>query len=377
MTLKIQNYRSTTSGDTPPSLLVGQVAFNIPDHLMFLGNGGDVNLDVDGNPVLPAPPTGEGWQAYNMDVGAPGNVSSIIAGDYISVNSSTGNVTVTADVIPQEFGVSSMSIGPATTSPGSTNGGNTFVGSAAGANHGGTGGTNTYVGYQSGKNTVGANNTFVGSQSLTNVTSGSNNVLIGSNAGASIGSTTSFTTIVGTHQGYSGTTGEVIIGRNGNFLRLNGQGALCIADDVATQSFGTAGQVLTSAGDADPPTWQTPAAPIGAKTSGTVTSGGSTAIYGWQPGSSPETVKLLVSAYSGTDRIQTWEVMLSYAFDGLGFFGANSITAGLDYTSGGAPTPAPELTLSVVTNTGTGMVGVQADAADGGFTIEVIAIPYS
>ena len=220
--------------------------------------GGLVTKLVAGSGITLDPADGTGEVTISSTGGGGGAVESVsVAGNNLSVNQTTGAVVITSDVIPQDYGVSSMSIGAGTTSPGSANGGNTFVGAQAGANHGGTGGTNTYIGYQSGENTVGSNNTFLGAQTVTNITSGSNNVLIGTNAGASIGSTTSFTTIVGPHQGYSGTQGEVIVGRNSNFLRLNSSGALAISTNVAVSNFGSVGQLLTSQGDSAPPTWTT------------------------------------------------------------------------------------------------------------------------
>lgn len=61
MTVNIQNYRSLTAGEVPPSLLPGQIAFNLADELTFIGNGSDVRTDIYGTPILPNPPAGQGY----------------------------------------------------------------------------------------------------------------------------------------------------------------------------------------------------------------------------------------------------------------------------------------------------------------------------
>jgi hypothetical protein len=89
MSINIQNYRSLVSGEAPEGLLPGQVAFNLADMVQFIGYGGDVNYDVDGNPVLPAPPAGEGWKAYPLSGGGGGSVTSVTGVSPISVTNST------------------------------------------------------------------------------------------------------------------------------------------------------------------------------------------------------------------------------------------------------------------------------------------------
>ena len=61
MTISVQQLRSAIPGAQPQSLDPGQVAFNVSDGTMYLGNGTDVKIDFSGATVLPAPPAGKGW----------------------------------------------------------------------------------------------------------------------------------------------------------------------------------------------------------------------------------------------------------------------------------------------------------------------------
>jgi hypothetical protein len=368
MTLKIQNYRSTTSGDKPPSLLEGQVAFNLADNFMYLGKGLNQNLDVDGSAVLPDPPAGEGWQEYNMDVGAPGNVSSVsVSGEGLSVNQTTGAVVITSSLIKQEAGASSMSIGPSTEAPGSSAGGNTFVGAFAGISQGGDGGLNTYVGSNAGKNIVGGlRNVIVGSIATNNtLTDADTTTLIGYNAGSAIGSSTNLTTIVGGHQGYAGTTGETIIGRNSCFLRLNENAALCIADNVATEDFGQEGQVLTSAGDAAPPTWQNPAtlSQTGTLNSGTFV----TALTFSIPSGQTHMQKVAVMANDGGGKAYSWMIDLVYSYDGVSTQGFNNIATVMEQGTG-----TNTLTPSIVTNSDSVSIRLTRDSGSWNYSLTVL-----
>jgi hypothetical protein len=214
--------------------------------------GANITVSGDGTGEVTISSTGGG--------GGGGSINTVTAtGPNITATTVGDAVTITSTVIPQIAGTSSMAIGTNAPAPGSSTGGNTFVGANAGVDHGGTNGNSTYIGSGSGRYVVGGNqNTFVGAQPANYpLTSASQSTLIGYNVGASIGASTSFQTMVGTHQGYAGTSGEVIIGRNSNFLRLNTNGALCIATNVATEDFGTTGQVLTSNGSTAAPTWTT------------------------------------------------------------------------------------------------------------------------
>jgi len=221
-------------------------------------NGGLVTKIIAGaNITVSGDGTGE-VTISSTGGGGGGAVDSVsVAGNNLTVNSTTGDVVITSTVAPQFYGTSSFSIGPSAVSPGSNNGGNTFVGALAGQAHGGTNGLSTYVGSNSGKNVVGGNqNVFVGAMASNHpLTSGNTNTLIGYNTGSALSSSVTLQTMVGGHQGYPGTQGEVIIGRNSNFLRLNTNNALCFGGSINEADFGNAGEVLTSQGSGDSPVW--------------------------------------------------------------------------------------------------------------------------
>ena len=303
-----------------------------------------------------------------MDVGAPGNVSSVsVTGEGLAVNQTTGAVVITSSLIKQVAGASSMSIGPSTGSPGSANGGNTFVGAFAGAAQGGANGLNTYIGSNAGKNIVGGNqNVIVGSVASNNtISEASGTTLIGYNAGSAIGSSTNLTTIVGGHQGYAGTSGEVIIGRNSCFLRLNTNGALCIADNVATQDFGEAGQVLTSAGDAAPPTWQNPAtlSQTGTLNSGTFV----TALTFSIPSGQTHMQKVAVMANDGGGKAYSWMIDLVYSYDGISTQGFNNIATVMEQGTG-----TDTLTPSIVTNSDSVSIRLTRDSGSWNYSLTVL-----
>lgn len=65
MSLTLQNLRSLTPGVTPPSLLPGQLCFNLPDEIMFVGDGSNFFTFFDGHQE-PAP-SGGGWFAVPLD----------------------------------------------------------------------------------------------------------------------------------------------------------------------------------------------------------------------------------------------------------------------------------------------------------------------
>lgn len=220
MSITFQNYRSSVSGEKPPSLLKGQIGFNLPNNFMYLGKGLNQNLDVNGSPVLPNPPTGEGWQEYNMDIGSPGNVISVQGGQGILVNGSTttpavGAVQVSIDLASPQFAGGVYGY----TAPGD-------VGTYTAAYGAGAGNSLT----------TGQNNILIGRNAGTAYTTQSNNIIIGSSTPGSV-----------TDSGF------IRINNNGSTaaLTINGSGACSISGS----GFGNAGQVLASGGNATTPTW--------------------------------------------------------------------------------------------------------------------------
>lgn len=59
MSITIQNLRATSPGVQPLSLLAGQIAFNVVDKVLFVGDGSDFKTEFDGSQVPGAP--GGGW----------------------------------------------------------------------------------------------------------------------------------------------------------------------------------------------------------------------------------------------------------------------------------------------------------------------------
>lgn len=66
MTLTVQSLRSDISGIQPGKLLPGQIAFNLADKVVFIGDGSDQRREPDGT-ITPAP-QGGGWFATSIDV---------------------------------------------------------------------------------------------------------------------------------------------------------------------------------------------------------------------------------------------------------------------------------------------------------------------
>ena len=65
--LTLQNLRAVTPGVAPTSLASGQLCFNIPDRLMFVGDGSDFKTPFNGTPV--AGVAGQGW--FSLPIGFP------------------------------------------------------------------------------------------------------------------------------------------------------------------------------------------------------------------------------------------------------------------------------------------------------------------
>ena len=65
MTLILQNLRSITPGVKPAGLAPGQLCFNMPDEIMFVGDGSNFKTFFDGHQE-PAP-VGEGWFEVPLD----------------------------------------------------------------------------------------------------------------------------------------------------------------------------------------------------------------------------------------------------------------------------------------------------------------------
>jgi hypothetical protein len=116
-----------------------------------------------------------------------------------------------------------------------------------------TGSNNTALGYRAGVALSGSNHTLVGNNAGAALGVSSSNTLIGNSAGVNL-TTGSCNTLVG---GYGGTTtlsnNVVLSDGAGNIkLQVNENGAVGVG---TTPTYGTAGQVLKSAGTAAAPAW--------------------------------------------------------------------------------------------------------------------------
>ena len=57
----LQNRRSFVAGEIPDGLLAGQIALNLADLLMFIGDGSDTRTDQYGDEIFPPPEPGLGY----------------------------------------------------------------------------------------------------------------------------------------------------------------------------------------------------------------------------------------------------------------------------------------------------------------------------
>ena len=71
MALTVQNLRAVGIGVEPTTLLPGQIAFNITDKVIYVGDGGNFKTNFDGTQVAGVP--GEGWYAMPMDFASLGD----------------------------------------------------------------------------------------------------------------------------------------------------------------------------------------------------------------------------------------------------------------------------------------------------------------
>jgi hypothetical protein len=71
MALTVQNLRAVGTGVEPASLLPGQIAFNITDKVLYVGDGTNFKTAFDGTQTPGVP--GEGWYAMPMDFASLGD----------------------------------------------------------------------------------------------------------------------------------------------------------------------------------------------------------------------------------------------------------------------------------------------------------------
>ena len=219
-TIKIKN--SVTATTTPTSLVQGEVAINVTDKKVWVGNAATTPIQIVG--------AGTTGNAAGSNTQVQYNSSGSFAGDAdFTFNGTT--VTMTNDA-----SISGLTVGRGAGAVASNTalGSSALVSNTTGVANSGfgfsaltattTGNYNTAVGYQTGvaittsdynsglgwraiyTNTTGANNTAIGSQALYSNTTASNNTAVGTQAGYN-NTTGDKNTFLGTYAGFEVSTG--------------------------------------------------------------------------------------------------------------------------------------------------------------------------
>ena len=68
MAIVQQQLRNTTAASKPGDLEPGQLAYNLADHLGYIGNGSNAKTLVDGSAGAPAPTAGKGWLEFPLKI---------------------------------------------------------------------------------------------------------------------------------------------------------------------------------------------------------------------------------------------------------------------------------------------------------------------
>lgn len=92
----LQNLRCLTSGVQPVSLEPGQLCFNLPDRLMFVGDGSSVKTQYDGTSTPGVP--GEGWFAVPLSF-------SGTDGYYVANPSYYGDIPTDGEILAWDAGL--------------------------------------------------------------------------------------------------------------------------------------------------------------------------------------------------------------------------------------------------------------------------------
>lgn len=126
---------------------------------------------------------------------------------------------------------------------------------------------NASLGYLAGVNQSGPKygTTLIGIQAGQQITTGRDLTFIGAGSGSSATSTSNEITIIGSYNGTGLTSGDYVLapassygaGHTKKYLQFNVGGAIGVptASQGSTVDYGTAGQILTSQGLSNPPTW--------------------------------------------------------------------------------------------------------------------------
>ena len=225
-TIKIKN--SVTATTTPTSLVQGEVAINVTDKKVWVGNAATTPIQIVG--------AGTTGNAAGSNTQVQYNSSGSFAGDAdFTFNGTTVTMANDASISGLTVGkgggavATNTTVGSGALAVNTTGQRNVAVGrSTLAANT--TGDFNTAVGdIALQTNTTGQQNIAVGIAALNVNTTGSNNVAVGSNALVS-NTTASNNTAVGYQAGYTNTTGasNTLLGQTAGYANSTGSGLVAV-----------------------------------------------------------------------------------------------------------------------------------------------------
>jgi hypothetical protein len=246
-TIKIKN--SVTAAGTPSSLAQGELAVNITDKKMWVGNAATTPIQILGAGVTNDAGGSNTQVQYNSSGSLAGSANMTFSGTALTLandavisgldigkggGSVSTNTRVGAGALSSNTsGLSNVAMGYLAFNANTTGQGGIAIGSGALQNNT-TGNNNAGVGINSLlTNTTGQYNSAYGTASLQSNTTGSNNVAIGYTA--LLNNTTALNnTAVGFQAGYSGTTGadNVHLGYNAGYSRTTGAGNTLLGDSA-------------------------------------------------------------------------------------------------------------------------------------------------
>jgi hypothetical protein len=222
--LKTKN--SVTAASAPSSLAQGELAVNITDKKMWVGNASSTPVQIVGSGATNAAGGSNTQVQYNSSGSLAGSANMTFSGTALTLanDASISGLTVgkgggsvaTNTVIgngaqnASTTGTGNTEIGYQAGYAGTSAGANTLLGYRTGYALT-SGGDNTFVGYQAGlSSTTPTENTAVGSSALRDNTTGAYNIAVGRLALAQ-NTTASNNTAVGYQAGYSNTTGTNLV----------------------------------------------------------------------------------------------------------------------------------------------------------------------
>lgn len=266
-TIKLKNSVTTTS--VPSSLVQGEVAINITDKKVWVGNAATTPIQIAGAGTTGNAAGSNTQVQYNSSGSFAGSANFTFNGTTVTManDASISGLTVgkgggavstntaigTNAISSNTSGARNTSVGTFSSSTNTTSGDNTGIGYAALNQN--TGASNTAVGSQASQlNTSGANNTSLGYAALYSNTTASNNTAVGYQAGYAVttGTPNCFfgyqagnTITTATYNNFFGyQAGQ---GASGNEKNGFGSGALQIATGSGNNAFGSyAGSAITS-----------------------------------------------------------------------------------------------------------------------------------